>query len=539
MPKISAGGMGKFSAKQGRSDILGPDGRSSRVSPEVELLLSRKDIAPELIRRAHDRQDEERDLRVLEAYNSFETGLQEILNSPKTGVMQQQADAAQNATNEVNDYFSEEGGKLLDKLPDDEARSRLTALLNSRRKTAINLVAQHQSQEYQNWKDKTARDTIDSVLKSVNLSPDFATLAHGEHLLEGAVLRLYRGSDPEVLNHRLSSAKQAMFAGAIESIGSKDPISALIVASSWQDRFSEEAYAQLVEKLKPLAWNQNLKQEYASLRGLSDEEVAANIEDIVDPAMQQELVEMLRADKFQQEATAKKAKDARLSILNRNLFQQYSDGSLTPEVITDSGLPVQFRQLWRRVIEREDTSGEDGPFIAVVDGITSHTITAEYQIYSLMAVGLGAGDAAMLATLFGVRDNPQAKLIMNCLKDLAEANQQAGGEVEDYATAIRDLLNRILYLLQKGEVFSITAIRNEVSDDYFGKDQQLSRESDSPATDCVKSEKPQTDEDEGLKSRTDADETDECGINDDVFEKSEGSKPDLNGDEADKIKTEA
>ncbi len=514
MPKISAGGMGKFSVEQGRSDILGPDGRSGSVSPEVELLLSKKDIAPELIRRVHDRQDEERDLRVLDAYNSFEAGLQEILNSPKTGVMQQQAEAAQNATNEVNDYFSEEGGKLLDNLPDDEARSRLTALLNSRRKTAISLVAQHQSQEYQNWKDKTARDTIDSVLNSVNLSPDFATLAHGENLLEGAVLRLYRGSDPEVLNHRLSSAKQAMFAGAIESIGAKDPISALIVANSWQDRFSDEAYAQLVEKLKPLAWNQNLKQEYASLRGLSEEEIAANLEDIIDPAMQQELIEMLRADKLQQAAMAKKAEDENLSTLNRNLFQQYSGGNLTPEVITDSGLPVQFRQLWRRVIEREDKMGEDGPFIAAVDGITSHTITVEYQIYSLMAVGLGAGDASMLATLFSVRDNPQAKLIVNCLKDLAEANQRAGGEVEDYAAAIRDLLNRVMYLLQKGEVFSITAIRNEVRDDYFGNDQQFPK-------------------------KPDTDETGEYGINEDVIEKSEGNKPDLNDDEADKIKTES
>lgn len=478
MPKISAGGMGKFSAEQGRIDILGQDGRSSSVSPDVALLLGKKDIAPELIRRAHDRQDEERDLRVLDAYNSFETGLQEILNSPKTGVMQQQAGAAQNATNEVNEYFSGEGGKFLDNLPDDESRLRLTVLLNSRRKTAINLVAQHQSQEYQNWKDKTACDTIDSVLKSVNLSPDYATLVHGENLLEGAVLRLYRGSDPEVLNHRLGSAKQAMYAGAIESIGAKDPISALIVTESWKDRFTDEVYAQLVEKLKPLAWNQNIKQEYGLLRGLSEEEVAANIEDIFDPSMQQELVEMLRADKLQQAATEKKAEDERLNIMNRDLFQKYNGGSLTPEVITDSGLPVQFRQLWRSIIEREDKMGEDGSFIAAVDGITSRTITVEYQIYLLMGSGLGAGDASMLATLFSIRDNPQAKLILNCLKDLAEANQQAGGEVEDYAAAIRDLLNRVLYLLQKGEVFSITAIRNEVRDDYFTKDQQLFRESD-------------------------------------------------------------
>ncbi|MBI9111118.1 hypothetical protein [Maridesulfovibrio ferrireducens] len=477
MPKVSAGGMGKFSAEQGRRDVLGADGGAKAVSPEVELLLSKKDIAPELMKRAHDRQDEERDLRVLDAYNSFEAGLQEILNSPETGVLQRQAGAAQTATNEVNDYFSEEGGKHLDNLPDDEARVRFTALLNSRRKTAINFVAQYQSQEYQNWKDNTARATIDSVLKSVNLSPDYATLVHGENLLEGAVLRLYRGSDPAVLNHRLSSAKQAMYGGAIESIGAKDPVSALLVAVSWKDRLSEETYRRLEEKLKPLAWNQSLKQEFAALRGLSDEEAQANLEEISDPAMQQELVEMFRADKFQQAAMAKKAEEERLNTLNRALFQEYSEGRLTPEIITDSGLPVKFRQRWRLVIERKDTVGEDGPFITAVDGIISRAIAVEYQIYSLMAEGLGAGDTVMLASLFTMRDNPQAKLIMNCLKDLAEVNESAGGDLEDYAAAIRDLLHRVQYLLQKGEVFSITSIRNEVRDDYFGESKLISKES--------------------------------------------------------------
>ncbi|GKT14608.1 hypothetical protein ADUPG1_004047, partial [Aduncisulcus paluster] len=72
-------------------------------------------------------------------------------------------------------------------------------ILESRRRTAVDAVARHQSQEYQNWKEATAAATIDSVLKAVNLSPDAASLKHWERLLEGAILRLYRGNNPELL----------------------------------------------------------------------------------------------------------------------------------------------------------------------------------------------------------------------------------------------------------------------------------------------------------------------------------------------------
>ncbi|WP_051677122.1 hypothetical protein [Maridesulfovibrio frigidus] len=469
MPKVSAGGFGKFAGESnpGPGIVLGGTNGQKKVSPEVELLLGNKEIAPELLQRARDRQDEERDLRVLDAYNTFEIGLQEILNSPETGVMQRMEGAAQTATSEVNDYFAEEGGKLLDKLPDEEACERFMGILNSRRKTAINIVAQHQSQEYQSWKDKTARDTIDSVLRSVNMSPDRASLEHGERLLEGAVMRLYLGSNPAVLAQRLGSAKQAMFAGAIEAIGANDPISALIVAASWKQRFSEEAYAQLVTKLNPFAWNQSLKQEFAALRTLGDEEVEKNIKAITDTAMQDELREMLRADKVQQAAMAKKAEDDKLNGLNRALFQQYTEGKLNPEIITDSGLPLLFRQVWRKILERRDRVGGDGPFLTAVNGITSRQIVVEYQIYTMIAGGLGVTDAAMLVGLFGMRDAPQAKLIMNSLRDIADAAKLAGSDTEDHGAAVRDLLHRVQYYLQKGEVFSITGIRNEVIDDYF------------------------------------------------------------------------
>ncbi|OEU71255.1 MAG: hypothetical protein BA863_10850 [Desulfovibrio sp. S3730MH75] len=478
MPKVSAGGFGKFAGEPnpGPGIVLGGTNGQQKVSPEVELLLGNKEIAPELLKRAHDRQDEERDLRVLDAYNTFEIGLQEILNSPETGVMQRLEGAAQTATSEVNDYFAEEGGKLLDKLPDDEACERFMGILNSRRKTAINIVAQHQSQEYQNWKDKTARDTIDSVLRSVNMSPDRASLEHGERLLEGAVMRLYLGSDPAVLAQRLGSAKQAMFAGAIESIGANDPISALIVAASWKQLFSEEAYAQLVTKLNPFAWNQNLKQEFATLRSLGDEEVEENIKAITDPAMQEELREMLRADKIQQGAMAKKAEDDKLTGLNRALFQQYSEGKLNPEIITDSGLPLIFRQVWRGILERKDRVGGDGPFLTAVNGITSRQVVVEYQIYTMIAGGLGVTDAAMLVALFSMRDAPQAKLIMNSLRDIADAAKLAGSDTEDHGSAVRDLLHRVQYYLQKGEVFSITGIRNEVIDDYFDESKRTCAE---------------------------------------------------------------
>ncbi len=496
MPKVSAGGFGKFAGESnpGPGIVLGGTNGQKKVSPEVELLLGNKEIAPELLKRAHDRQDEERDLRVLDAYNTFEIGLQEILNSPETGVMQRLEGAAQTATREVNDYFAEEGGKLLDQLPDDEACERLMGILNSRRKTAINIVAQHQSQEYQNWKDKTARDTIDSVLRSVNMSPDRASLEHGERLLEGAVMRLYLGSDPAVLRQRLGSAKQAMFAGAIEAIGANDPISALIVAASWKERFSEEAYAQLVTKLNPFAWNQNLKQEFAALRMLGDEEVEENIKAIVDPVMQEELRDMIRADKVQQAAMRKKAEDDKLNGLNRALFQQYSEGKLNPEIITDSGLPLLFRQVWRKILERKDRVGGDGPFLTAVNGITSRQIVVEYQIYTMIAAGLGVTDAAMLIGLFSMRDAPQAKLIMNSLRDIADAAKLAGSDTEDHGSAVRDLLHRVQYYLQKGEVFSITGIRNEVIDDYFDENKRASAD----GTECSGSDDADDDADSDM-----------------------------------------
>jgi hypothetical protein len=102
----------------------------------------------------------------------------------------------------------------------------------------------------------------------------------------------------------------------------------------------------------------------------------------------------------------------------------------------------------------------------------------------MMAGGLGVSDAAMLVALFSMRDNPQAKLIMNSLRDIADAAKLAESDMEDYASAVRDLLHRVQYYLQKGEVFSITTIRNEVIDDYFQADKKVCEEDhdcDAPA----------------------------------------------------------
>ncbi|GKT30279.1 hypothetical protein ADUPG1_001462, partial [Aduncisulcus paluster] len=80
------------------------------ISPELEKLSVSENIEPELLQRARDREEEERDLRVLDAYNRFESGLQEILANPESGLMELRAGDAQSAVFEVNDYFTEEGG---------------------------------------------------------------------------------------------------------------------------------------------------------------------------------------------------------------------------------------------------------------------------------------------------------------------------------------------------------------------------------------------------------------------------------------------
>lgn len=464
--KISAGQDGKFLQQHGFQGLLN-DEKHKAISPELENLGKRKGVDGAILQRAYDREDEERDLRVLDAYNRFEAGLQDILTTPETGVMQRQGGAAQSAVFEVNDYFAEQGGRLRDKLPDDECRERFMDILGSRRQTAISAVAQHQSQEYQNWKERTAVETIDSVLKGVNISPDAVSLMHGESLLEGAILRLYRGSNPELLAMRLSAAKQAMYAGALETIGSRDPVTALIVADSWKEQLGEYNYELLKEKLEPRARNQSLKMEFYSLRNLDGAALDAELADIVDQEMREELSDMILADRMRHEIQEKMFEMDRINLTSRELFQKYIQGSLNVEDIVDCGLSTELRAIWRVIFSNVIEQNSDESLLSTVDSVVTGGIGEEYQIYALMADGLDKIDASLLATLFNFKDNPEAKLIINGLKEISESKESAGGDMGDHAAAVRDFLHRIMVLVGKGKPFSITSLRNDVIKDYF------------------------------------------------------------------------
>ncbi len=465
--KISAGQSGKFLQQHDFNGLLRDD-EYKKMSPELESLGKRKDVDSEILQRAYDREDEERDLRVLDAYNRFEAGLQGILTKPETGVMQRKAGAAQSAVFEVNDYFAGEGGRLCDELPDDECRERFMDILASRRQTAINAVAQHQSQQYQNWKERTAAETIDSVLKGVNISPDAASLMHGERLLEGAILRLYRGCSPELLTLRLNAAKQAMYGGAIETIASSDPITALIVAESWKEQLGEQNYVILKEKLEPKARNQSLKMEFYSLRNLEGAALDAELADIVDQEMREELSDMILADRLRQEVQENRAEVERVNNISRELFQKYVQGTLGVEDLVDCGLSGEQRAIWRLIFSNSNEENSDESMLRVVDSIVTQEINEEHQIYISVAEGLDKIDASLLAVLFSLKENPESKLIIKGLEDIAESNLTAGGNTEDHAAAIRDFLHRVVVKVGKGEPFSITSMRNEVVKDHFG-----------------------------------------------------------------------
>ncbi|WP_421903878.1 hypothetical protein [Maridesulfovibrio sp.] len=450
------------------SDGLFGAEKESGISPELEKLTARENIDPELLRRARNREEEERDLRVLDAYNRFEVGLQEILAAPESGLMELRAGEAQSAVFEVNDYFTEEGGRLRDGLPDDECRGRFMDILESRRKTAVDAVARHQSQEYQNWKEVTATATIDSVLKAVNLSPDAASLMHGERLLEGAILRLFRGSPPELLELRLITARQAMYAGALETIGVKDPVTALILCESWKEQLGEVHYGHLYEMLEPQARNQHMKQEFYSLRDMDDEQLEAELEDLKDADMRRELGEMIKADREFRERAQQNGEEERINMACRVLFKKFVDGILSTEDILDSGLDAEMRSLWLCIFSCKGEKGTDEALIEVVQAVINDKISGEQQIYAAIADGLDEADASMLAALFMLKDNPESRLMVYGLRDIDERCESVSGDQRDQAAAIRDFLHRVTVLVSKGEPFSITKVRNELIADHFG-----------------------------------------------------------------------
>ncbi|WP_432738661.1 hypothetical protein [Maridesulfovibrio sp. FT414] len=445
-------------------------------SPELEYLSRNGNTDPDMIKRAMEREDEERDLRVLDAYNRFEAGLQEILTGKDSGVMVREGGAAQSAVFEVSDYFNEQGSRLRDELPDEKCRERFMDILSSRRRTAINAVARFQSQEYQKWKDSTAALTIDSILKAVNISPDAASLMHGEQLLEGTIMRLYRSSNPELLTVKLNNARQAMYSGALESIAAKDPVTAVIVLESWKDHLGDDIYLQLRERFAPLARNQSLKMEFMSLRDLEGEILKAELEDINDEQMREELAEMIIADRMLKKVTEERAEKERINSISRELFQLYNQGQLSAEDIVDSGLSPDERSRWRMIFSSDGT-GDDQTLLRVVQEVADGSIQEEHQIYRAIAEGLGKLDVLLLATLFSLKDNPEAKLMINGLQEISEVSAEYGGDEQDHAAAIRDFLNRIVALVGKGEPFRITAVRNEVIKDHFGTQKSNVRDS--------------------------------------------------------------
>lgn len=458
-----------FLAAKGGEGLFGAE-MNPAMSPELEKLRACEGVDPEVLKRARDREEEERDLRVLDAYNRFESGLQKILADPESGLMELRAGDAQSAVFEVNDYFSEEGGRLRDELPDDECRARFMDILESRRRTAVDAVARHQSQEYQNWKEMTAAQTIDSVLKAVNLCPDAASLRHGEQLLEGAILRLYRGTNPELLELRLITAKQAMYAGALEAIGMKDPVSGLIMIDSWKEQLGEANYERLHEMFEPQARSQHMKLEFHSLRNMPDEQIEAELNDLKDADMRRELKEMINADRELQERVLQRAEEERISVACRELFSMFVQGNLSTESILDSGLDVEMRTLWLNIFSRKGVRGSDEALIKVIQGVVTDEISEEQQIYAAMVDGLGEADASVLAALFMLKDNPESRLMVNGLRDICECWAGVSFDQRDQAAAIRDFLNRIAVLVSKSESFSVTKIRNEVIADHFGKE---------------------------------------------------------------------
>ncbi len=474
------------------------------MSPDLELLTARDGINPDLLQRARDREEEERDLRVLDAYNRFEIGLQEILRDPETGVMELRAGEAQAGVFVVNDYFAEEGGRLRDELPDDECRVRLMDILESRRKTAVDAVARHQSQEYQNWKETTAAQTIDSVLKAVNISPDASSLKHGEQLLEGAIMRLYRGSNPELLQLRLLTAKHAMYAGALETIGIKDPVSALIMVESWKEQLGNMHYERLHELFEPLARNQHMKQEFHSLRYMEGEQLQAELADLRDDDMRRELAEMVEADRTLRERAELNFKAERLNILCRELFKRFLEGQLTAEDILDSGLEPEMRSRWLLIAGSKVESGSDEMLISIVQGIIADEITEEHQIYAAVVDGLGEVDASALAALFMFRKHPEIRLMINGLREIGERCAAVSGDQRDHGAAIRDFLQRVAAKAGKGDLFSVTTIRNEVMDDHFADRVEAVNINDELAEDAEVVELPEPHEDAAADTAADS-----------------------------------
>ncbi|WP_320006780.1 hypothetical protein [Maridesulfovibrio sp.] len=499
--------------------------KESGLSPAMEQLTGLEGVDPDLLQRARDREEEERDLHVLDAYNRFELGLQAILRDPETGVMELRAGEAQAGVFVVNDFFAEEGGRLHDELPDDECRVLFMDILESRRKTAVKAVARHQSQEYQNWKERTAAQTIDSVLKAVNISPDASSLMHGEQLLEGAIMRLYRGSNPELLQLRLLSAKQAMYAGALETIGIKDPVSAFIMVESWKEQLGKMQYERLHDILEPLARNQHMKQEFNSLRYMEGEQIDAELADLRDDEMRRELSEMLEADRRFREKTERNFRAERMNIMCRELFKKFLEGQLTAGDILDTGLDPEIRSQWLLIAGSKGEKGSDEMLVSTVQGIIADEVTEEYQIYAAVVDGLCEDDASALAALFILKRSPEIRLMINSLREIGVRFRTYAGDLRDHAAAIRDFLQRVAAKAAKGEQFSITKVRNEVLDDHFVEKREEGKIQD----DLTGAEVPESSEEMDLLAQNEVNEVEGTDMDADP---EEGDKESLgkNGD---------
>jgi hypothetical protein len=417
--------------------------------------------------RAAERDDEIRDLHVLEAFAMLEQGLRELLHSPDTGVLSTRDRDAQGCTRRVSEFFDTEGGKILNDLPDEESMARFTDVMSSRRRIAMITAAKHESREFASWKDKTVMKTVEEVIASAAADPDTELLEYGTGVIEGTIRRLYRGESEDVLQSRYIAAVKEMYRGALESVSDSEPLRAVELLDKWKNIFGEELYEELNDSITPAALREKVRDEYADLRFMQPDKAQKIIDTLKDSDLHAELSAMVGTAITFEHAKAKQEENSKLELIYAELFQKLSQSQLTPDQILYSKLSKNERLLWLKILKRSLGEADNSVFVKQIELLSTDNINSSVEIYSACSEGLSARNAKICCWLFSIRDRADWMPVALSLQTLQRECLSHNCDTKATGEIYRDFLFRLKQLIKAGKTPDFILLVHKVLEEHL------------------------------------------------------------------------
>lgn len=425
------------------------------------------EMSDEVKARVSQREDEIRDLYVLEACAQFEEKLRTLLNDSDQGVLVQEDRNAHGCTAKVADFFDTEGEKIKNDLPDEACLLRFSALLANRRTVALITSAEHESREFFKWKNKVVAETVEQAILSAAADPDPKFLEYSSELIEGTVRRLFRGEDEKTLAQRIHAALSRMYKGALESLNSSDPHVAMEFLKQWKVNLDKDDYAELKKSIMPNIFLQKVRKRYEELRFMDSKKAAELIKVIKEKSLRDELSEMVSAGRNMD--NQKDAEKIESCILNygADLFRKLRSKELSPDEILYSDLPSESRLMWLKIINRSFGEADNSVFISTVESITSGNCLDAGKIYAACASGLSVEDAEVCFDILELRKRADWKPIANCISLLKKISRQYAADDEDVCALIRDFNSRLKKACAAEKTPDFTKLSEDLICDHF------------------------------------------------------------------------